>query len=179
MKQALQLKLVAVLVLSITLLACEDEPKKKQLPFDTQEDYESTMILSHQEFLKKEKGRINDYIDSVGFTFESTGTGLRYHVHQSTNGDTIGTREIAIIAYTLMSIEGDTLYQSPEGKLQEFMVDYDAVESGLHEGIKKMKVGEKAYLILPAHLAHGITGDQAAIPSQTTLLYDVHLVAKQ
>ena len=112
-------------------------------------------------------------------SFEATGTGLRYHIYQTTSGDSIASKDFAIITYTLTSIEGDTLYQSPKGKFQEFIVDYDIVESGLHEGIKKMRVGEKAFFILPTHLAHGISGDNAAIPSQTTLLYNVHLVAKR
>ena len=111
--------------------------------------------------------------------FSRTGTGLQFYIYQKSNGDSIKSKNVAFIAYTLTSLEGDTLYKSPEGKLQEFMVDYDNVESGLHEGIKKMRVGEKALFILPAHLAHGISGDNAAIPSQTTLLYNVHLVGKK
>ncbi|MBL4709782.1 MAG: FKBP-type peptidyl-prolyl cis-trans isomerase [Flavobacteriales bacterium] len=164
----------------IVLFACE-EKKKKQLDllFESKADYEKTMILSHKEFLKKEKVKIQKFVDSTKLEFKKTGTGLQYHIYQPSLGDSIKTKEIAFIAYCLTSIAGDTLYESPAGKLQEFMVDYDVVETGLHEGIKKMRVGEKAYLILPAHLAHGITGDQAAIPSQTTLVYDIHLVAKR
>lgn len=160
------------------VVSCADEPKKA-LPFEDSKDYKSTMILSHQEFLKKEKGRIKSFIDSLGLPFEATGTGLRYYIYQTNGGDSIRSKDFAFIAYVLTSLEGDTLYQSPEGKLQEFIVDYDNVESGLHEGIKRMRVGEKAYFILPAHLAHGISGDNAAISSQTTLVYNVHLVAKK
>ena len=170
---------ILLFVILFSLLACEDEPKKKSLPFEDAEDYETTMILSHQAFLKKEKEKIKSFIDSSGLSFQATGTGLRYHIYQTTSGDSILSKDFAYIAYTLTSIQGDTLYQSPKDKFQEFIVDYDNVESGLHEGIKKMRVGERAYFILPAHLAHGISGDNAAIPSQTTLLYNVHLVAKK
>ncbi len=168
-----------IFVFLFSLLSCENEPKKKTLPFEDAEDYETTMIHSHQAFLKKEKEKIKSFVDSSGLSFEATGTGLRYHIYQTTSGDSIASKDFAIITYTLTSIEGDTLYQSPKGKFQEFIVDYDIVESGLHEGIKKMRVGEKAFFILPTHLAHGISGDNAAIPSQTTLLYNVHLVAKR
>ncbi len=172
-------KLVVLFIVFTGLISCENEPKKNDLPFENKDDYETTMILSHQEFLKKEKAKINEFIDSTGMPFSRTGTGLQYYIYQKSNGDSIKSKNVAFIAYTLTSLEGDTLYKSPEGKLQEFMVDYDNVESGLHEGIKKMRVGEKALFILPAHLAHGISGDNAAIPSQTTLLYNVHLVGKK
>ena len=169
------------LVLSVLLgfvVACADKPKK-EIPFENSKDYETKMILSHQDFLKKEKNRIKSYIDSSGLPFEATGTGLRYYIYQTNLGDSIQSKDFAFITYVLTSLEGDTLYQSPKDKFQEFIVDYDNVESGLHEGIKRLRVGEKAYFILPAHLAHGISGDNAAISSQTTLLYNVHLVGKK
>ena len=168
-----------VIALVFCCIACEEEKKKKDLPFKSQEEYEQTMIRSHQEFLKKEKQKIKTFVDSSSLPFESTGTGLRYSIYQKEEGDSIKTGEVAVIQYVLTSIEGDTLYQSPESQFQEFMVGYDNVESGLHEGITKMQIGERAKFILPAHLAHGITGDQAAIPAQTTLVYDVYLAAKK
>ena len=172
-------KLLGLFLLFLSFLSCEDEPKKKEIPFVSGEEYNQMMILSHQEYLKKERYKINSFVDSTQIDFQKTGTGLRYYIYQKSNGDSIKSKEIAFITYALTSLEGDSLYSSPKGKLQEFMVDYDNVESGLHEGIKKMKVGEKALFILPAHLAHGVSGDNAAIPSQSTLLYNVHLVGKQ
>lgn len=171
----------SLLIISIivSVISCRDQQKRKVLPFEKSKDYEKRMIISHIEFLKKEKDMISTFIDSVGVPFDSTGTGLRYYIYKTNEGDSIASKDFVFIVYILTSLEGDTLYKSPEGTLQEFIVDYDNVESGLHEGIKKMRVGEKAYLILPAHLAHGISGDNAAIYSQTTLLYNIHLVAKK
>lgn len=174
------LRIGALLVICFVLFSCKDEPKKKvEVDFKSEKEYQDLMILSHQEFLKKESEKIEGYIDSTKLPFIKTGTGLRYHVLNETEGDSIETGEIAIITYSLMSIDGDSLYQSPEGKFQEFMVGYDDVETGLHEGIQHLRVGEKAIFILPAHLGHGITGDQAAIPTQTTLVYHLYFAAKK
>ena len=52
----------------------------------------------------------------------------------------------------------------------------DNVETGLHEGIKYMKVGEKAKMILPSHLAHGLIGDSKKIPPRSTIVYDIELL---
>ena len=144
-------------ILVCLFCSCENDPKKKEVSFKNEKDFETTMILSHKDFLKKEKEKIRVFKDSLGLQFISTGTGLQYHIYDSSEGDSLKTGELAILSYDLTSITGDSLYNSPEGKLQEFVVDYDNVESGLHEGIKKLKVGERAYLILPAHLAHGIS----------------------
>lgn len=166
-------------LLGIFLIACDGKPKAS-LPFENGQEYKETMIVSHQEFLKKEKERIEEYIATSEHNFNKTGTGLRIAVYESSDkGDSVKTGDLVLINYLLTSIEGDSLYSSPENHPQEFAVDYDNVESGLHEGIKLMKTGDRALLILPAHLAHGITGDQAAISSQTTLVYDIHLEGKR
>ncbi len=163
------------------LLSCESSEKAEtqQIRFDKKKEFDSALILSHKAFLKIEKKRIDLYIDSLGIDFKSSGTGLRYWIKPSEAGDSLFSGDIAIVQYTLKILNGDILYQSPKGVYQEFVVDYDHVESGLHEGIKYMKVGDEAILILPAHIAHGITGDQAAIPSQSTLVYELKLYHKK
>lgn len=161
------------------LIACQNNEPKKDLSFDSKESYEETIIASHQAFLKKEKEKIASFMDSLGLVFNKTGTGLRYAITQTSNGDSLGTGDIAVIRYKLKSLEGKLLYETRPELAHEFAVDFDEVESGLHEAIKYLKVGEEAIVILPAHLAHGITGDQAAIPSQTTLVYYLTVVGKK
>lgn len=162
------------------IMACKnDKPKQIDLPFKSKKDYEETIIASHQLFLKKESERIKKYIDSLGIDFTKTGTGLRYAIVNDTDGESINRGDVVLVKYLLSSLEGDTLYFTEKGQSQEFTVDYEDIESGLHEGVKQMQVGEEAILILPAHLGHGITGDQAAIPSQTTLVYQIKLLGKR
>lgn len=137
------------------------------------------MIESHKLFLEKEKGRIRAYLDSSNYHYVRSGSGLYYAVYEKGGTDTVESGQNALIAYTLNIMNGDTISQTKEGEYFEFTVDFDQVESGLHEGIKLMAVGDRASFILPAHLAHGITGDQAKIPSQATLVYDVQLLARK
>lgn len=172
------IKFLAFLLVCLTL-SCVQKEKKKAFPYETKREYEQAMIQSHQQFLQKEKLKIKKFTDSSGLEFIKTGTGLQYHIFDSTDGEVLKSGDLAMVKYLLTTIEGDTVYQSPNNKLQEFAVDYDNVESGLHEGIKFMRTGERALLILPAHLAHGITGDQAAISTQTTLVYDIYLAGKR
>ncbi len=168
------------LLISIGFFACQGEEKTKKLPFTSKADYEETMIASHKAYLQKERSKISSYIEDSGSDFDSTGTGLRYRIIETNlDGDTLASGEIAVIFYQLKDIEGNLLYETRAELAHEFAVDYDEVESGLHEGIKKMRTGEKAIFILPAHIAHGITGDQAAIPSQTTLVYELYLAGKK
>lgn len=179
MRKSLTFKSLFILVMVSTWLSCESGEKKKELPFASKKEYEDTMIRSHQAFLKKERERINHYIDSIGLNFKESGTGLRYSIYHHGNGDSLKRGNVAVVQYQLRLLEGDTLYETKEDEVQEFVVEFDQVERGLHEAIKKMSIGDQALLILPAHLAHGITGDQTLIPAQATLVYDLHLVGKK
>jgi FKBP-type peptidyl-prolyl cis-trans isomerase len=63
--------------------------------------------------------------------------------------------------------------------IDEFIVDKSNVETGVQEAIKLMKVGDRAKLIIPAHLAHGITGDMNKIPPISTLIVDLKLYSAE
>mgnify|MGYP005851203637 CR=1 FL=1 len=175
----INMKITGILFI-LFILGCNHQEKKNKADPKADQDFRDKIIQSHQAFLEKENSRIDKYIDSLDLEFVKTGTGLRYFIKkEKPQGDTIKSGDHALITYQLMSLEGDTLYTSPEGHVQEFMVDFEDVERGLHEGIKYLKTGESAIFILPAHLAHGITGDQAAIGPQTTLVYHLTVVGKK
>lgn len=175
-----KMKVIFIATILFQLLQCQSKKEeKKELPFQSKKEYEAQMIETHRAFLKRENALIEHYIDSIGKPFKRTGTGLRYHIYEHANGDSLSSGDVAVIQYQLSLINGQLLYETSENRSQHFAVDFDDVESGLHEGIKKLSVGDKALLILPAHLGHGITGDQAAIPAQSTLIYDIQLVAKK
>lgn len=174
------MKVLLSIVILLQLLQCQsNKEQKKELPFSTKREYDSLMVETHRAFLKRENAQIETYIDSLGKDFVRSGTGLRYHIYEHADGDTLKSGDIAVIQYKLSLINGDLLYKTGTERSEHFAVDFDDVESGLHEGVKYMSVGDKAIFILPAHLAHGITGDQAAIPPQSTLVYDLHLLAKR
>lgn len=159
------------------LIACQGESKAPNLKVKSKNEYRELMINSHKAYLDKEKEKLDAYVAKSGFDFINSGSGLRYHIY-STKGsrDSVNKGDIAVINYTLTLLNGDTAYQTIEGEPQEFIVALDDVEAGLHEGIQKLAIGDKAIFILPAHLAHGISGDQAAIPTQSPIVYDVELV---
>jgi FKBP-type peptidyl-prolyl cis-trans isomerase len=159
------------------VISCNSVEKPKNTVL-SKSDYKEKMIESHKAYLAKEKDKINDFILSTGLDFEQSQTGLRYHVYSNGSNDSIQIGEIAVVDYVLTLLNGDTAYTTLDSKPQQFVVEFDNVENGLHEGIQKMAVGDSSILILPAHLGYGITGDQSEIPSQSILVYYLKFLAK-
>ena len=61
----------------------------------------------------------------------------------------------------------------------KYGIGKDNVESGIHEGITYLRVGDKAKLLIPSYLAHGLVGDKNKIPPRATLVVDLHLIRLQ
>ena len=49
------------------------------------------------------------------------------------------------------------------------------IESGIHKGVQYLKRGDKALLLVPSHLAHGLLGDYKKIPPQMPIVYDIQI----
>jgi len=95
------------------------------------------------------------------------------------NGDGQSVAKSGQTVYTRMKIEllnGTVCHETPKGETENFVLEHSDKESGLHEALRFMKKGDRAKLILPSHLAHGLLGDRDKIPPQSILYIDLELV---
>jgi FKBP-type peptidyl-prolyl cis-trans isomerase len=82
---------------------------------------------------------------------------------------------IHYFGYFVDGISFDNSYQ--RGKPFKFKLGAGQVIPGLEQGVMKMKVGEKATIVIPSPLAYGEEGmPQAKIAPATTLVFDVELL---
>ena len=128
---------------------------------------------------RKEKRDIEGYIQRRNWNMKETGTGLSYMIYENGEGELAKNGQIAVVRYEVKLIDGTVCYKTEEGELGKFLVGRSHVETGIHEGITYMRIGDKAKMILPMHLAHGLTGDNEKIPPQSTLFIDIELVDLQ
>lgn len=156
--------------------ACNREQNKNQYENLSQEELREKTIEENKKFVKLEKLRIDKYIERNALDMTTTGSGLRYKIYESGAGEKAETGKVAFVLYKISQLDGTLIYESKNNEPEDFLIGADNVESGLHEGINYMRVGDKAMFIIPSHLAHGLTGDSNKIPSRTTLVFDIELV---
>lgn len=169
------------LLLSILILHSCSEEKKSNQPKEMLIDKEmkEDLIVANKEWFIQEQADIDNYVTRHKWEMIKTGTGIRYAIYQkadTTKNPLAIPGQVAVVNFEVRLLENDSLCYESHDSSQWFLIEMDNVENGLHEAIQYLRVGDKAKIILPSYLAHGLTGDSDKIPPMSSVLYDIELV---
>lgn len=169
------LPVLNLLLFALIAFGCSENNSSQNIE-DKAAGSEQSLEKVNRYLVKTEKQDIENYIRRHGWEMEETGSGLCYQIYESTDGEKAQEGRVAVLNYKTWLINGDLVYSSDTNGQKVFLVGKGGVESGLEEGILHMRVGEKARLILPSHLAFGLMGDDNKIPARTAIVYDIELI---
>lgn len=163
--------IIAILIIS----SCGEKKAQNEVVIQSK-NYTEPLIKINKKLLEKESQDIENWVNRHGLKAQSTGTGLRYAIVKKGQGNSAKAGQLATINYSLSLLDGTHCYDSKKSGPETFLIGQDHVESGLHEGIQLMHVGDKAVFIMPPHLAHGLLGDDKKIPPLSCIVYEVELL---
>lgn len=160
-------------ILTILIASCKSEGEK-EIPIDWNTEKSTEM---NKQFSIEEELEINLFLSrKPEWKMIKTGSGLRYFIYENGTGEPALPDDYVDIEYKITLLDGTECYATSPDEVEEIKVDKAQVESGIQEGIKQLRQGDKAVLIVPSHLAHGIVGDMSKIPPLSTLIVDIELV---
>lgn len=163
-------------ILLFLLVSCQEEPKKEK-PKDIDWDKKKSSDVNRK-WVENEELQIDKYVERrSSWDVTKTGTGLRYFIYdKNPEGDSIYPGMEVHLNYKVELLDGTLCYTSDSTGTESFIVDHEDIESGLHEGIKYFRKGEKGVIIIPHYLAHGLIGDRSMIPPLSTVIYTIEVV---
>lgn len=135
-----------------------------------------------------EEVTIDDYVaknkiqltskDSLVSTLTGYTSYLRYIKVREGSADVI-TGKVAKLKYTGRLLNGFVFDSniSRTDSLNYTIGGTNSLVQGFAAGVAKMKLGEKATFIIPSGLGYGRTGSGNKIPGESTLIFDVEMVA--
>ena len=171
----------SLIFLCLLLNSCNNNDTKQinVSPKTDQENNElikNQFIKANQQLMQKENDEMDYYAKSHQLNFTRTGSGIRYFVYKpSIKGDSIKDNMQITLNFTLKLMDGTLCYSSKTEGSRTFFVGHEDIESGIHKGLKYLKRGDKAILLIPSPLAHGLLGDFNKIPPQMPIVYDVEV----
>jgi FKBP-type peptidyl-prolyl cis-trans isomerase len=162
------------LLLDVSVSCKREEPKR--LTGDDIKKKKEVLVRVNKYLVKKDVELIESYAKRRGWDMELTESGLFYQIYERGNGAKAENGKTATIAYRLSLLDGTLCYSSDEQGPKKFQLGHSTEESGLEQGILMMHAGDKARLILPPHLAHGLLGDENRIPARSIIVYEIELL---
>lgn len=167
------IKTIFVCPLLLVFIACGNSDGEKRPPNWNNEK----SVKMNKELAVDEDIAIRMYVSQhSNWKVEETGSGLRIIRLKEVVGEFAKSGFEAEVEYRVTLLDGTVCYQTAKDEVDIFKIDQSNIETGIQEGIKKMRVGEKVKLIIPNHLAHGLVGDMDKIPPLTTLVVDIQLL---
>ncbi len=154
---------------------CRDKRETGEVA--TSEQMMKDLIEFNKSQHENEMKEIKSYIAEKKWPMTETGTGMNYWIYEKGSGQEAKFDDFASISYKVELLDGTVCYEAKKDKPGVFKIGQDAVESGIHEVVLLMRVGDKAHVVLPSHLAFGLTGDSSKIPKSSPLVYDIELIA--
>lgn len=164
--------------MGLTLFSCKNPPEEttKQQNQINPNELKKQFIKANQQLVQKENDEMDYYAKSHQMAFVGTKSGVRYFVYQpSSKGDSIKDGMEITMHYKVSLLNGTEVYNSKDLGKKTFTVGLENIESGIHKGVQYLKRGDKAILLIPSHLAHGLLGDSKKIPPQMPIVYDVQI----
>ena len=167
---------VAFCLFSLVFFSCTEHPKKTEKAVPSAELTEQALIKTNKYLVRSEEENINDFLRRYQWKMQSSGTGLRYLIETDNTGRKAEYGDIVALEYTAKLLNGEIVKSSATHGMLKFCVGKGGVESGLEEGVKMLREGDRAKFIVPSHLAFGLLGDGKTIPPKATLVYEVKLL---
>ena len=162
------------------LIACRNsEPTENQSPDLSKSEWSDEHSIDfNQEIHIREELDIQIYLEHhKDLNMSKTESGLRYIIARGPYEDTRPAREGEIVTLdvkTSLLKTGEICHQTDSIPLR-FVLGQSDVPSGLQEGVKLMRITDKARFILPSYLGGGLLG-QDFIPPQAVLIIDAVLL---
>ena len=126
--------------------------------------------------VQKDRERIINYIERKNLDMKESSTGLWYSIKYEGSGDSFKDDDRIVMNYTCSLLDGTLCYSSETLGPKQVTLGRGELEAGLNEGLRMLKPGGEATFILPPYMAFGLIGDNKAIPSRATIVYEISVL---
>lgn len=166
-----------LVVAAFLILSCSKPEARKPIVRKTSsfmnESIERNKILTQveNELLQKkmEIDSTREYVNSEqGFWYS-------YDLKKGADAPMPGPGDAVVFNYEILDLKDEVVFSKEELGPVSYRVDKEELITGLQDGIKLMREGEKVTFLFPSYKAYGYSGSERVEPNQP-LIYKVELV---
>jgi FKBP-type peptidyl-prolyl cis-trans isomerase len=157
------------------LSACKTPVQENRQP--EPDPVKEEFIRANQYMYRRHQDHIAAFVERMGWEAEVTPTGLWIVVEEEGQGPRIKENDRVRYTYRSTLLDGSPCYEASDQSPMQIVIGKGRVEAGVEEGLRRLRQGSRAILLIPPHLAHGNFGDRDKIPGNSVLIY--RLVVKE
>lgn len=164
--------IILIPAFSVVLFSCKKQ--SPQLPankiVESNEDAQ-TLLEINKKLSLREDSLLKIVVSKKDKSFVKSELGFWYKITNKTDGNPPKNNEQCEISYVLKLLTGKVVLKESK----KIIIGKKNIISGLEEGVKLLRRGEKATLIIPWYLGYGMNGLDEQIPPYTSLICEVEL----
>lgn len=165
--------ILAVLFLLISSCGWREQPIVENVKSNEKEN----LVGVNRYLVEKDVELIESYLKRRKWEMKGTESGLYYWIYEEGKGQKAYRGDIISLKYDLSLLDGTHCYSGGINNPLVFRVGQGGVEAGLEEAVLLLRTGDKARLIIPPFLAHGLTGDGDKIPPRAIIIYELEVLS--
>ena len=168
------IRVLSIITLLVLLSGCDT-------PVQVQEEQEVNQIgeqfvRANQYMQQRHQDHISAFLERVGWKAEVTPSGLWIVVEKAGTGRRIENNMRVSYAFESTLLDGRPCYEAGVDQPKQITIGKGGVESGVEQGLQKLREGAEAIFLIPPHLGHGNFGDRERIPGNSVLIYRVKVL---
>lgn len=173
------LKIITCLLLGMNLVTCCSQKQEPRRPISQSSgEFIKSSVERNKKLNQIEEDLISDIIEKdTAQDYIASQKGYWYFYNIKNDLDSIKPvkGDVVNFNYDIKNLKGQVIYTESDLKTQQYVVDKQSIMTGLRDGIKLMKKGEKVTFLFPSHMAFGYHGDNRKIGTNEPLICTVTL----
>ncbi len=157
------------------LASCGKEQVQIPVNKNKQEDLREDFMELNRQFVELEDQEINRYIDSAKLEMKKSISGLRYHIIEVGEGDSIVENDKVTFQYTIAPLGGAPC-ENMTDMVKTITIGHSDIEKGVREAIPMLRTSGKGEFIVPSMLGYGVIGKGKCINSWTPLYMTLSII---
>jgi len=167
--------LISTLLIAATISCRRGAESAKSQPGPGQNE----LAALNKYLVQKDRERIENYIERRNLKMAENPSGLWYQIKTEGRGSYLTDNDKIVMEYKCTLLDGTSCYSSEESGPRELILGRSEMEAGLEQGLRLLKPGGEAIIILPPFLAYGLKGDGNKIPSRSVIVYEIKILNSQ
>jgi len=164
--------LICALLLVVTGCRTPVQEERQVPPDPVREQF----VRANRYMQQRHQDHIAAFVERVGWEAEVTPGGLWIVLEKEGDGERIHEGSRVSYSFESMLLDGTPCYTATVENPRVVVIGKGDVESGVEEGLGRLREGAEATFIIPPHLAHGNFGDRNKIPGNSVLIYKVRIL---